>query len=142
MLTGTNFESSDLSFTAVVRSQNALIGIPLDYLHRSDAVGKYTLVWNNCEENLKLYASLWGQAFKYYTETLYSLLVQYLGTYGTSRNTVSHHTRINDGNKFYPKMKGRFKTEAYEEAKASKANNILKRLYYYENRKFIIKIWS
>ena len=58
MLTGTNFESSDLSFTAAVRSQNALIGIPLDYLLRSDVVNNYNYAWNNRKEKLKFCAGL------------------------------------------------------------------------------------
>ena len=57
-LTGTNVEDFDLAFTATVRRQNALIGIPLDYLKWSDTVGNYNLAWNTREENLKLYASL------------------------------------------------------------------------------------
>ena len=41
MLTGTNVEEFDLSFTAAVRRQNALIGIPLNYLLRTDAIRNY-----------------------------------------------------------------------------------------------------
>ena len=52
-LTGTNFEYFDLDFTAVVRIQNDLIGIPLDYLIILYAVGNYNEDWNSHEENPK-----------------------------------------------------------------------------------------
>ena len=43
MLTGTNFEESDIDFTAAVRRHNALIGIPLYCLLRTDAVVNYNV---------------------------------------------------------------------------------------------------
>ena len=70
MLTGTNVEEFDLAFTASVRRQNALIGIPLDYLLRTDAIGNYDADWNSREEDLKFCANLQGQAFNDDAETL------------------------------------------------------------------------
>ena len=43
MITGTNFEESYLAFTSKVMRHNALIGIPLDYLLRSDGVENYNV---------------------------------------------------------------------------------------------------
>ena len=77
-----------------------------------------------------------GQAFNYDSETLYNLLVQYVGTSGTVRNTVSLHTRSKNGHKCYLDIKGHFKTETYEETKSSKANAILQYAHYDGNRKF------
>ena len=65
-------------------------------------------------------------------------MVQYVVTYGTGRNYVSLHTRSKNGLKSYLELKGYFKTEAYEETKASKAGAILQSSYYDGNRKFTI----
>ena len=66
-----------------------------------------------------------GQAFNYDSETLYNLLVQYVGTSGTVRNTVFCHNSSKNGRKCYLELKENFKTEAYEETKASNANDII-----------------
>ena len=71
-------------------------------------------------------ASLQGQAVIDYSETLYNFLVQYVGTSRTGINVVSRHTRLKNGRKCYLELKVHFKTESYEETKASKANNTLK----------------
>ena len=52
---------------------------------------------------------------------------------------MSRHTRFNNGRKFYLELKGDFKTEAYEETKAAKANAILQSAYYDGNRKFTLE---
>ena len=69
-LTGTNFEEFDIAFTASVRMQNSLIGIPLYYLLRPDAVINYNADWNKCEEKLIFCSSLQEQAFNGDAETL------------------------------------------------------------------------
>ena len=117
MLTGKTFEEFDLAYTDVFRRQNALIAIPFDYLLRIDAVGNYDADWNSCEKKLNFCVNLQGKAFNDDAETLYNLLVQYVGTYGTGNNTLSCHTRSKNGRKYYPEIKGHFKTETYEETK-------------------------
>ena len=47
ILTGTNFEEFDLSFTASVSRKNDLIEIQLDYLLMPYAVGYYNVAWNS-----------------------------------------------------------------------------------------------
>ena len=138
-LTGTNFEEFDLYCTAAVSILNASIGIPVDYLLRLDPVGNYDAAQNSCEEKLSFCANLQGKSSNYDSETLYNLLVQYFGTSVTGRNTVSRHTRFNNGRKCYLKLKGHFKTEAYEETKAAKSNAILQSAYYDGNRKFTLE---
>ena len=69
-LTGTNFEEFDIAFTASVRMQNSLIGIPLYYLLRPDAVINYNADWNKREEKIIFCSSLQEQAFNGDAETL------------------------------------------------------------------------
>ena len=78
-----------------------------------DADGNYNVAWNSCEENLKFCARLQGYAFKYDTETLYNIIVQYVGTSGIGSNTVSHHNRSKNGRNCYIEVKVHFKTESY-----------------------------
>ena len=137
-LTGTNFEEFDLYFKAAVRRQNGLIGIPLGYLLSPDAVVNYDLAWNSCEEKPKFCDNLQGRAFNDDSETIYNLLVQYFGTSVTVSNTMYHHTRLNNGCNCYLELNGNFKTEAYEETKDSKADDILQSAYYDGNRKFTL----
>ena len=85
--------------------------------------------------------TLRGQAFNDDAETLYSLPVQYFGTSGTGSNTVSCNTSSNNGRKFYIELKVIFKTEAYEDTKYSKANDILQSAHYYENVKFTLDFY-
>ena len=88
-LRGTNVEEFDLSFTATSRINNNSIGIPLDYILRPDAVGNYNMAWNYHDEKLKFCANLRRQDFNDDAETLYNLLVQYIGTSRTGINPVS-----------------------------------------------------
>ena len=78
------------------------------------------MAWNSREENITFCANLQGHAFIDDGETVYDILVQYVYTSGTSRNTVSFHTRSKNGSKCYPEIKGNFKTEPYDETKTSK----------------------
>ena len=110
MLTGTNCEEFYLAFTAAVRRQNALIGIPFDCLLIPDAVGNYNAAWNYCEKYIICFARFQGQSFNYYSETLYKLLVQYVGTSGTGSNTVLRHTRLKNGRNLYLEINVNFKT--------------------------------
>ena len=107
----------------------------MDYLLSPDAVENYDAAWNYREEKLKFCFNLRGQAINDYAETLYNLLVQYVGTSGTGINTVSRHTKSKNRRKCYLEIKGNIKTEAYEETKASKANNIVQSAHYDGNRK-------
>ena len=132
-LIGTNFEEFDLDFTDAVRRQNALIGIPLDCLLSPYAVGNYNVVFNYREGNIIFCANLRGQAFNNDADTLYNILVQYIGTSGNG------HTRSKKGRKCYLEIKGDLKTEAYEETKASKINAILKFSHYDGNRNLTLE---
>ena len=80
-------------------------------------VGNYNEGWNSCAQNPKFCASLKEHAFNDNAETLCNLLVQYVGTSGTGRNTVSHYTRSKNGFNFYLELKGNLKTKSYEEKK-------------------------
>ena len=60
-ITGTNFEEFDLAFTAIVRRQNTLIGIPLDYIFRLYAVVNYNAALNNSKEKINFCANLQDQ---------------------------------------------------------------------------------
>ena len=111
-LTGTNIEEFDLAFTSAFRRHNSIIGITLDYLLSTDEVRSYNVSCNSCEKKLKFCDSLRGQAFNDDSETIYNLLVQYVGTSGTGINTVCFHTRPKNGCKCYLELKGHFKTEA------------------------------
>ena len=85
-----------------------------------------------------LCASLRGQASNDDSETLCNLLVQYFGTSVTGSNTVYRHTRSKNGRKCYLELKLNFKTECYEDTKASKTNDILQSSHNYKNRKLIL----
>ena len=136
-LTGSHFEHFDLAFTSAVSNQNDLIGIPFDYLLRPDAVGNYNGSWNNREEK-PFFFILQGQAFNDDTQTLYNLVIKCVCTYETGSNTVSCHTRYNNGSKCYLVLKGNLKTEAYEETKASKSHYIIQSTHYDGNTNFTL----
>ena len=131
-LTGTNVEEFYLAFTAAFRIHSDLIGIPLDYFLRPDAVRKYNLAWNTRQEKIKFCAKLQVQDFNDDTETLYNLLFKYVSKSETGGNTVSRHTSLNNVCTCYLELKGDFKTKAYEEIKASKANAIPQSAQYDE----------
>ena len=138
-LTGTNFEEFNLDFTVTIRRQNALIGILLDYLPRIYAVVNYNAAWNSHEESIIFCVCLQGKALNDDTETLYNILVQYVGTYGTGRSTLSGHTRLKNGCKYYFELKLHFKNESYNETKASESNDIIKSEHHDGNRKVTLE---
>ena len=65
-------------------------------------------------------------------------MVKYNDTSGTGKNTISHHTRLNNGRKCYLELKRHFKIESFEETKSSEANAILQSSHYGGNRKFAL----
>ena len=52
---------------------------------------------------------------------------------------MSCHNRLKNGRNFYLEIKGNFKTEAYEETKASNANAIIHSAHYDGIRKFTLE---
>ena len=79
---------------------------------------------------------LQGQAFNDNAETIYDLLVQYVGISGTGSNTVYRYSRSNNQRKCYLDLK------VHEEKKHSKDNAILQSAHYDGNSKFTLKHYS
>ena len=138
-LTPTNWDEFDLAFTAAVRRQNAIIGIPLDYLLRPSDVGNYQGAWATREEKIKNCAVVRGQAFEDDSETLYNLLVQHIGSTGTGSNMVAKYKKVKNGRKAYLELKSHFKTASYEETKASAAQTVLKNAHFDGARRFTLQ---
>ena len=124
-LAGINFEEYDLAFTASVSRNNDLIGNLWDWLLKPDSDGNFNASWNSRKEKIKFCNNLQVQVWNDDKETIYILLVQYVGTSETGINTVSRHTRSKNVRKCNIELRGHFKTEANEDTKASKANTIL-----------------
>ena len=102
---------------------------------------KYNAAWNTREGDLKFCASLQVQAFNDDSETLYNLMFQYFSTSRTGINTLSCHTSSDNRRKCFFELKGNFKTEFYEETKASNSNDVLQSAHYDGNRKFTLEYY-
>ena len=73
------------------------------------------------------------------TETLYNLLVQYIGTdKGPGTNIITRHKRVKDGRACFLELKQHFNTEAHDQTKALTASNTIKNAHYNGNRRFTI----
>ena len=92
-LTAQTFEYWNTSFSSMVSRQNSLAGISLDYLLREEELGKYKANWPTREEKLKHCIVLRGSRYKSDTESLYSLLVEHIGTSGCGSNLVIKNKR-------------------------------------------------
>ena len=136
-----NYEEFELAFKAAVRRQDSMHGsISLDYLLRDNDVGNYNALWANRAEKLSNCVTLRGQAFATDNETLYNLLVQYVGIdKGSGSNIVTRHKRNKDGRACYIELKSHYKTDAHEQTKATAASNSIKNAVYTGNRRFSIE---
>ena len=136
-----NFETFELAFAAAVRRQNSMYGsVPLDYLLRDSAVGNYNAVWATREEKLKNCITLAGQSYRDDSETLYNLLVQYVGTdKGPGCNIIARHKRRKDGKACFIELKNHFMTDSHNQTKALAASNSIKNAHYNGNRRFTIE---
>ena len=141
-LTTANFEDFSLAFTGAVRRLIGVVGIPLDYLLRENEIGDYDGNWENREEKLKNCISYTGQKFKEDSETLYGLLVQYVGTSGTGSNIIARYKHSKNGRKCFMELKRHFQTESYEENKAQAAEKSINNASYFgERRHFTIETY-
>ena len=87
-LTAQMFDDWNTSFITVVSRQNSLAGIPLDYLLREEEFRNYEANWPTREDKLKHCIVLRSSRYKSDTESLYSLLVEHIGTSGCGSNLV------------------------------------------------------
>ena len=94
-----NYEDFELAFSAAVRRQDSMHGsISLDYTLRELEHGNYNAPWPTREDKLHNCVEFVGQAFREDNETLYNLLVQYVGTdKGPGSNIVTRHKRSKNG---------------------------------------------
>ena len=99
-LTAQTFDDWNTSFTSVVGRQHSLVEISLDYLLKDEEVGNYEANWPTREDKLKFYIRLSGSRYKSDTESLYSLLVEHVGTTGCGSNLVIKHKRFKDDRRF------------------------------------------
>ena len=87
-LTSDTFEDFDLDFQGTAGMQFDLSGIPLDYLVRPNDACNYDAVWNSREDKLKNCVIFVGQYYKDDSGSLYTLLVQHVGTSGPGSNII------------------------------------------------------
>ena len=106
-----------MSLQGASRRQVGLSGIPLDYLLRLNNAGKYDTVWNSREEKIKNCVIFVGKLYKDDTESLYTLLVQHIGTSGNGSNIISKHKNSTNGRRYYLDLKGHFMTDSHDQTK-------------------------
>ena len=141
-LTAQTFDDWNTFFTSVVGRQYSLSGISLDYLLRDEEIGNYNANWPTREEKLKYCIRLNGSQYKSDTESLYSLLVEHIGTTGCGSNLVIKHKRFKDGRRCYMELKSHFHNEAYQQNLATAANKSLSEVKYYgERRNFSLETY-
>ena len=141
-LTAKTFDDWNTSFTSVVGRLHNLAGISLDYLLGEDEIGNYEAKWPTCEEKLSFCIKLNGSYYKSNTESLYSLLVEHIGTTGCGSNLVIKHKRFKDSRRCYRELKSHFHNEAYKQNLATPANNSPSEVKYYgERRNFLLETY-
>ena len=141
-LTAQTFNDWNTSFTSVVGRQHNLAGIFLDYLLREEEIGNYETNWPTREDKLKFCTKLSGSRYESDTESLYSLLVEHIGTTSCGSNLVMKHKRFKDGRRCYMELKSHFHNEAYKQNLATVANKSLSEVKYYgEIRNFSLETY-
>ena len=134
-LTNDNFDEFHTAFAAIVARLTSRAGVGLDYLLRSEDLGNYNAVYPTREEKLKACLSLQGSIFKEDSESLYSLLVQHIGSTGTGSNIIKKYKDNKNGRKCYMDIKFHFQNGAYRENMATAAENALREAKYYGDRR-------
>ena len=112
-LNPTNFEYWNTDFAGEVGRQTSLSVISLYYLLCSDSVGYCNLGCPTREGKLCNFVSLTRQRFKTDSESLYSLLVHYIGTVGCISNIINHYNRSNNIRICYLEIKSHYQNYAY-----------------------------
>ena len=141
-LTTQTFDDCNTSFTSVVSRQNSLAGISLDYLSREEELGNYEANWLTREKKLKHCIVLRGSRYKSNTDSLYSLLVERIGSSGCGSNLVIKHKRFKDGRHCYQELTLHFHNEAYKQHLATSANKSFSKVKYYgERRNFTLETY-
>lgn len=134
-LTATNFEQFNTAFSAVVRRQMSLSGASLSYLLRDNAVGNYDVLWPTREDKLHNCLRFDGPIFKDDSESLYSLVVQHIGSTGVGSNIVNQYKISKNGRQCYIELKAHFHNTSYIENNAAAANKTLSECKYYGDRR-------
>ena len=134
-LTSSNFETFNTAFSSAVRRQMSLAGVSLSYLLRDHDVGNYEALWLTREEKLQNCLKFEGPLFQDDTETLYTLLVQHIGTTGVGSNIVIKYKVTKDGRACYVELKRHFQNATYIENKATAANKVIAETKYYGDRR-------
>ena len=141
-LTAQTFDDWNTSFTSVVGRQHSLAGISLDYLLRDEEIDNYKANWPTREEMLRFCLKLNGSRYKSDTESLYSLLLEHIGTTGCGSNLVIKHNRFKDGRRCYMGLKSHFHNEAYKQNLVTAASKSLSEVKYYgERRNFSLETY-
>jgi len=102
VLRSKNYDDWETQLSHLVSRKNSTAGpgISLDYLLHSGAIGNYNAVYESRAEQLKA-CIFTGSISKTDCETLYSLLVQYVGTTGIGRSTVNSHKDTKNGRQYF-----------------------------------------
>ena len=119
----------------MVGLQHSLAGISLDTLLRDQEIGDFKANWPTRGEKFRFCIKLYRSQYKSDTESLYSLLVEHIGTTGCGSNLVINHKRFKDGRRCYMELKSHFHNEAYKQNLATAANKSLSEVKYYGERK-------
>ena len=135
-LLSTNFEEFNTSFSSAVRRQVSLSGVSLSYLLRDNVPAHYEANWPTREEKLRHCLKFNGPIYDDDNQSLYSFLVQHIGTTGVGSNIVNtYKSSRND-------LVDHFKNDTYLENKATAANkSIVEAKYYGDRRNFTLETY-
>ena len=141
-LLSTNFEEFNTSFSSAVRRQVSLSGISLSYLLRDNIPANYDANWPTREDKLRHCLRFNGPIYEDDNESLYSFLVQHIGTIGVGSNIVNKYKTSKDGRACYLELTDHFKNDTYLENKATAANkSIVEAKYYGDRRNFTLETY-
>lgn len=130
-LTNSNFETFNTAFSSAVSRQLSLAGVPLAYLLWDNEVGNYDGNWATREDRLHGCLKFSGPLYKDDRESLYSLLVQHVGSTGVGSNIINKYKVSKSGRSCYVELKKHFQNTTHLENEATATNRILNETRYY-----------
>ena len=104
-------------------------GVPLTYLVRDDDAGDYNAQYVTIMHRLTACSRLTGPNYAKDNETLYTLLVQYVGD-STGMNTIEAFESTRDGRGCWKALLTHHENNTYRQNLAAKANSSLRSVFY------------
>ncbi len=111
-------------------------GVPLTYLVRNNDVGDYNAQYATIMHRLTACSRLTGPTYAEDNETLYTLLVQYIGD-SEGKNTIEAFESTRNGRGCWKALLTHHENNTYHQNLAAKANSSLRSVFYNgEKKKF------